>query len=264
MSKPAGKCVFCGDRRKLTKGHIWPAYAGRILPSTDKFYHIAIGRTETFTPIAPGPDFIQKTKPGHASTRAPKNTCKVCNNGWMSTIENSARYALTRLFLGDGFILDTVNQRLLASLLCLVSVRVEFSSFGMRAIPDEDRFHLMQAYEPPQGWKIWIGRFSYPDRGHYWNRYNAMHLGLGAPATVTGPEHCNTQVTTLVAGQFCAHMLSSTVWPTYLRYRIPLMPIWPENPFPLDTARMPTIGEADAIWIHEAIARHVTQGVIRE
>jgi len=45
MSRPAGKCVFC-SRGDLTKSHIWPEWAQKVIPAT------ALSAAE----IAAGPD----------------------------------------------------------------------------------------------------------------------------------------------------------------------------------------------------------------
>src|SRR4051794_37177709 len=128
MSKLAGKCAFCGERRSLSKGHIWPEWAGKMLPGGETHHNVIIGRFEAFKAKAPGPVFSHKIKPGRASSRRPRNTCEACNSGWMSRTETAAKPALIPLLEGRSTVLDTLNQRLLASFLCLVSVRAEKSS----------------------------------------------------------------------------------------------------------------------------------------
>src|SRR3982074_3142447 len=124
MSKPAGKCVFCGDTG-LTHGHICPRWLQRILPSNATHHEQIVGEMHTFTPQVAGPPFRRQVHQGRVGSRKPRNTCKECNRGWMSRIEDAARNATISMILGNGFILTTFEQRLLASFLCLVSMRIE-------------------------------------------------------------------------------------------------------------------------------------------
>src|SRR5215208_6388928 len=128
MSKPAGRCRFCRERGNLTKGHIWPGWVETILPPTAPRYTLEIGKFHTFVPRVKVPAYERRVKPGHAASRKPRNTCGKCNSGWMSRIEDATRPALTLIILGRSILLDTINQRLLASFLCLASMRLELGN----------------------------------------------------------------------------------------------------------------------------------------
>jgi hypothetical protein len=54
MSKPVGKCVFCGGPG-LTKSHVWPEWAEAILPESATHHEQIIGQFHTFTPKVQGP-----------------------------------------------------------------------------------------------------------------------------------------------------------------------------------------------------------------
>lgn len=170
----------------------------------------------------------------------------------MRRIEEAAMLIMPPLVLGRNHLLDTFSQRLLASFLCLICMRVELSS-KTRPIPAADREWLMKHFEPPADWKIWITQFegSVPiDENH-----TALQIGSSKNIAV-GMEHCNSQVTTLTVGKFCAHLYSSTAWPDFPGYEgVDLTPIWPSGNLDIEVSMLPSITEEDVPWLHEAIAR---------
>lgn len=252
MSNPAGKCVFCGEFG-LTKGHVWPDWLNNILPRTATHHEQTTGIFSTFTPEVPGPEKTIRERQGHARSRKPRNTCGDCNSGWMSQIENDVIPTATALINGKDFLLDEQSQCKLAAFLCLISMRVEFLG-TLRAIPSADRLYLKERREPPSSWMIWITRYAGDKPGEHWSRYCGMQLE-SAPAEKVGPEHCNTQVTTLVIGKLCAHLFSSTEIPFDGYEGARLARIWPMTGLALDTRFLPDITDDAVISLHEALAR---------
>jgi hypothetical protein len=253
MPKPAGKCVFCRERRKLTKSHIWPEWAEQILPQTATHHEHIISQFRTFAPKVQGPTFHKRVKPGHVGKRRPRNTCFECNGGWMREIEEATIPFMEAILLGQRYSLTQTDQRLLAALLSLVSMRVELSSHEMRAIPPSDHDWIRTRFEPPPYWKIWIAR--YVGNVAMDEQHMAMQISssMDVPA---GVDHCNTQVTTLVIGQLCAHLFSSTEWPEFGGYEgIFLSRIWPLTPFDIEVSSLPPIFESEVPWLHETVAR---------
>lgn len=253
MSKPAGKCVFCREQRKLTKSHIWPEWIESILPQKATHHEHIVGQVSTFEPKMDFPALWRKTKEGHVATRRPRNTCYGCNGGWMRTIEEAAKPLMPSLLLGQQHRLNAAERRALAAFLCLVSMRIEFSSLEMRAIPAADHDYLRTNFEPPREWKIWIAR--YIGTISIDQSYMALQIE-STPDVPRGVEHCNTQVTTLVIGQLCAHLFRSTTISDFRGYEgIHLVTIWPPHPFDIEISTMPPVLESDVPWLHEAFGR---------
>jgi hypothetical protein len=254
MNKLAGKCVFCGTSGNLSKGHIWPDWLNKILPPTATHHEQYTGAFFTFEPTVPGPAKTQKIKQGHARTRRPRNTCVACNGGWMSRIESSSMPSLTALVTAKACLLDSEDQRKLSALLCLISMRLEFIS-GMKTTAEADSRFLAREFEPPHHWKIWIAEFSGDDPDSHWSRYCAMQLE-SSPAAIFGADHCNTQVTTLVIGKFCAHIFCSTALPDFQGYEgIRLSQIWPATYPYVDSRLIPSVNDVAVLWLHESMAR---------
>jgi hypothetical protein len=254
MSKPAKQCAFCG-RTGATKSHIWPDWLKNILTPSATHHERIVGRLETFEPKMGMPPLQATKKQGHVGSRKPRNTCGKCNGGWMREIEETNMSLVPPLLLGHPHLLQSFGQRLLATFLCLVSMRIEISSVTVGSIPKAERDWLKQNYEPPANWRIWIAR--YKGEPLMDERFAAMQI---ASKTVKPSiEHCNSQVTTLVIGQLCAHLFSSTVWPNFGGYEgIQLCSIWPPSQFGIDTSAMPVITQTMVPWLHEAIGRELS------
>jgi hypothetical protein len=259
MSKPKGKCAFCGKPGDLTKSHIWPEWAEAILPQTATHHRQTIGEFHTFKPVAKGPEYFQKVRQGHVGTRKPRNTCKKCNSEWMRLIEENTIPFLDSLILSKPYALDIAEQQMLAALLCLVSMRLEVAwRDGPKGIPQSDREWLMDNPEPPANWKIWIGKYGGPETTMD-QQHTPMQI-VSSPDVTVGVEHCNTQVTTLVVGQFYAHLFSSTAWKDFPGYEgIDLVQLWPITHRIIPVLVLPTIAEQEVVLLHETIPRTTKQ-----
>lgn len=262
MSKPAGRCVFCGERKKLTHGHIWPEWIGESMPFEDKQHIQIIGHTYTFTPRMKTPRAQRIVKQGHGTSRKPRNTCRDCNGGWMSRIEGAAKPVALSLMQGRPILLGIAEQMLLASLLCLITVRNEFSALAAIAVPAEERAWLRTQLTPPwKNWKIWIARYVGARLNEHWVLHYPMHID-SEPGAETGPHKTNTQTTTLVIGQLCAHVFSSTIigedFPGY--EGINLCQIWPPSQFGIEWRSVPAYGEPALFALAEALGREMPAG----
>ena len=78
----------------------------------------------------------------------------------MSRVEEDAIPYASPLILGHSYILDSKGQCALATLLCLITMRVEFTDRANLVTSQIERTFLMEKLEPPANWKIWIARFA--------------------------------------------------------------------------------------------------------
>jgi len=251
MAKPPGKCAFCGGTR-LTKGHIWPESFSEILPSNAKYHEQRIGVFETFKPTVPTPSKWERVGTGPLQKRRPRNTCVKCNTGWMSRIEANSFPTIRPLILGEPCLVDIISQFALAAILALVAARIELIARGPKPIPKSEFDHLRTKLHPSANWRIWIAQHAGADLKDYLFRYTAMQIE-SQPTTHFGPEYCNTQVTTLIAGQLYAHVFFSTVWPDFPGYS--LIQIWPPTYPYIDTGLLPAMSDRDGVMLHETISR---------
>jgi hypothetical protein len=251
MSKPKSNCVFCRQPNPLTKSHIWPDWLKRVLTSNATHHERIIGNFATFTPKAQTGPRSSEVKQGYVGSRKPRNTCIECNGKWMRLIEEATMPFITELLGGKPFLLSASNQRLLATFLCLVSMRVAASSNAPNAINTSERDHLRLRTEPPPNWQMWIAR--YVGDPLMDERFTPMHLSKSAVAE-TGLEYCNAQVTTVVIGHLCANLVSTPTKMVDGYEGIDLFRIWPAGD-DIQFQNVPIIGETVVPWLHEAFAR---------
>ena len=256
MSKPRGKCAFCG-KPGLTHGHIWPDWLGQVLPYTATHHEQEIGRFETFKPQVPGPEHSIRIRQGQARSRKPRNTCGACNSGWMSQIENLAKPYLSALILGQRAILSPFAQYAVACLIALIVMRVELLGGNIPAISPAERDHLRLRRWLSEHWHIWIVAFAGENQQDHFSKNYAAQLEP-APTDKVGPEHCNVQVSTLVMGQLCAHTFHSPVVETGGYEGVSLYQLWPLSPLPIDTGYLAPLNDREVLWLHEAYAREST------
>jgi hypothetical protein len=173
----------------------------------------------------------------------------------MSVIESAAKAPLSKLLLDIPTLLDTYDQFRVSAMLCLISMRTEFLSPDLRAIQKSDHAWLRQYAFPPFHWRVWITRYTGDDSGAHWTRYCGIQIS-DDPTAEVGSSHCNTQVTTMVMGGLCAHVMCSTEWREFDGYEgIKLARIWPPNQIYLSTRFMPVISDEEVLWLHEALPR---------
>jgi hypothetical protein len=252
MSQAAGRCVFCGGG-DLTKGHVWPDWLNRILGKTATHHEQETGKFKTFHPAVPGPEHVVRTRQGHARSRKPRNTCKRCNTGWMSLMEDRARGCATRLILGQPQLLDLSDQDAFASLLTLIAMRFEFLG-DMRAISAQERDWLRYYREPSKNWKIWISGFRGDDGDEHWSRTYAAQLE-SKPTDKVGPEYCNVRVSTFVIGRFCAHLFYSPIIDFQGYEGVHLTKLWPRQQIYVDTSELASLSGSETLLLHEAFAK---------
>jgi len=83
---------------------------------------------------------------------------------------------------------------------------------------------------------------------------------VSSPDVTVGFEYCNTQITSLIVGQFYAHLFSSTVWKDFSGYEgIDLVQLWPLTHRIIPVQSLPVIFEQEVTLLHEAIPRTVRQ-----
>jgi hypothetical protein len=265
MSKPAGKCVFCGETG-VTKSHIWPDWLDAYLPPRAENYLQTVGEVNTFLPTMRRPAIERRVGRGDARAKKPRNVCRSCNGGWMSQIESNAKEALIPLLQGlpfandaaaHRFMLNAWGQRAIASLLCLITMRVEYTHMATQAATDQDRRWIRETLEPPPMWKVWIARYVGDAPGAHWCRHYGLQL-VSSPDELVPHHVCDTQATTYVMGQLCAHVFGSTTIPTFEGYTGQgLCCLWPLTGWDIDCRFLPAIKDKGVLSLSEALAREI-------
>jgi hypothetical protein len=257
MSQPQKRCVFCGQT-PATKSHIWPDWLGSLPLHKATRHEVNVGKLETFVSQADGPAPQTIIRQGRAGARKPRNVCLACNGGWMSRLEQLNKPALTALIIGKSIVLRPVDQWWLASMLGLITIRMEFTDPQMQGVPLNDRETLMKTGAVPlDTWKIWIARYDDLDTDDFWTGHLGMQV-VSSPREIFRPHKCNTQVTTMVIGKLMAHVASSSVMSVPDGYSgVELAKIWPVGKFDICSLSLPSLDRLEAIHLHESWAQSI-------
>ena len=172
-------CIFCGGR-PLTREHLWPDWLRRELQIQQPFdFRIEQerGGVETRDVSFRAPPFTQQVRA----------VCAVCNNGWMSTIEEAAKPILQPLIRARGRRLHRREQRTLATWALLKACVFDQLHPQEPAVPTAHSQHLY-AHREPRSDGLWIRLATYEARelGHY--AYQGIRLareGEPEPAEAT-------------------------------------------------------------------------------
>jgi hypothetical protein len=169
----------------------------------------------------------------------------------MSRIEQEAIPDATPLILGQGAQVEPDGQKRLAAFICLMTMRAEFLETKTMATSAAERSWIKDKGEPPENWKIWITRFAGKS-----NRHWVYHHGLSAsPPDVQVGASCDTQTTTMVLGELCAHAFSSRTTLDFEGYEgVHMFQVWPTGPT-INWWETLGIGDAALISLSEAFVR---------
>lgn len=255
MAKSPGLCIFCDKPGRLTKQHVWPKWLKKYnLPEDTHHYQVtAEANYRNPTDIKSSAKRLQ----GHSGARRFRKVCRTCNGGWIRQIEESVTPFVLAMMDGNFVTLSRDEQRRLSVWLALVAIMSEFTDPRTMAIPPEHRHWLKQRIEPAAGWMVWIGRYS----GSNWRQHVLRHYGMQlepSPDENVQAPICDTQTTTLVIGQLCAHIFSSTNFTDFPGYEgQTLIPIWPLNVGTITWGTSVALTDSGVISLSGALARAI-------
>lgn len=233
-----GKCIFCSREAKLTGEHIWSAWISRLLgPHVSGFnfsyYDTQTGERREWSQ----PTMNQKTR----------LVCKLCNERWMSNIEDDASTALS------GIVRDGSPVCLLSSgITSLARFSFKCAILANHMALNEEPFfspfvrhRFKDNLEIPSGVQMWIGDFQGAAR---WSgRWNIRYV-----KSSSGSQHdIEFYIFNFVAGHLLTQVISKR-W-TGLHRRGQELPLvhfdaawdqaliefWPPNPRGLATVWPP-------------------------
>ncbi len=230
-------CVFCGSAARKTREHIWgdwlKGYVRHDLKKHGMVYH-DIDR--------PGHMQVSsRIRAGDPLNAQVKIVCAVCNNGWLSRIQNDAKPYLVRLVRGERTLLGRDAQMKVATWITMATMTAEFLTYSPRqvAITAEERRAFKEDPRPIDGWRIWIAFWDEPHRipDQWVHTSSAIYDAEDIPYVehIDGAPQTNTQTTSARIGKLFFHSMSSSDpknvaiwdWRDDPRARSLLVPLWP-------------------------------------
>lgn len=194
--KPPGKCIFCGGGavpgNPMTGEHLWSEWMDdkRLLRRQSREYIQTGMYIRNYTGETSKMERHREGSPHYATIKA---VCRVCNNGWMSTLETQVQGAITPLIKGEQTTLTKQARRTLTEWITLKMLVAEHSQYsGHEAAPiysqaDRDAFKLNRSI-PDHLW-IYIGAH----KSSVWETgYHRRAGGLGFEAVPLPPPRLPT------------------------------------------------------------------------
>jgi hypothetical protein len=140
------RCVFCGCERTLTKEHVFPEWARPYLQSDGPGTHQRIEIREAGT--------TERLRSGEPATLTVRSVCAPCNNGWMSSLEQTAMPHLLPLIKGHERTLFPPAQRTVATW-AVKTALVAGSKFDPR-LPATFYRALFESGRPTEKTRVWL------------------------------------------------------------------------------------------------------------
>ena len=149
----ARACIFCGGT-KMSKQHIWPAWAARMLNEVGPWRHVTqIERDgERLEPRSWLRDPFEETT---------KAVCRACNNGWMSALEDRAKPHLEAMLRLQTQELHPEGQRTLAAWAlqtALILIHTQGARHGVAS--KQEHVFLREHDEPSHNIKVWFAAYT--------------------------------------------------------------------------------------------------------
>src|SRR3954451_18649741 len=127
MSKPAGRCIFCGGGR-MSKEHVWADWIGDILPPPAPPFGSRPLSLSQKGYSEGGRLFLEEQMPkqGDFGSKKIRKVCKKCNSGWMSRLQNKAKSLLIPLLEGEDCEIPPQEMVTIASWVTMTTMVAEF------------------------------------------------------------------------------------------------------------------------------------------
>lgn len=201
------KCIFCGSRKNITREHVVPNWLRHVIPRvSDEYLHANF----TLHPALMGPNTVAIVPQMNPAKRNIGNrqlfmVCETCNTGWMHQLQDELMPVLKPLIRGDWSHFDAQSASRIGSWLAMTVTVIAMSMPQTRGVTRLERSLIYSNKEPPENWRMWIGRGSGFTEIDYCNRVWTM-----VPRSELGkckPEP-NILITTIALGQLILHCVS--------------------------------------------------------
>lgn len=150
-----GKCIYC-ENTDLTDEHIFPDWLGSVYPRRFKRTVHTLTRPDRhvfFEPVTVHPAAEVHNHDPYTTTV--RNVCADCNNGWMSDLQNEAKYLVTEFADGKWRQLSESERELLARWAVMVSINLECRARMLTT--KEYQRQILKSGSMPPGWRVYLG-----------------------------------------------------------------------------------------------------------
>jgi hypothetical protein len=168
--QPRRLCVFCGIRTGNSNEHVFSEWTAKLLGTLAPQHQEMHARFSNENGQVVRTASRVKTLQGDAVSRKTKGTCELCNNGWMSEIENTVKLIATPLIQRQPTELNAVHQQALAVWTMLKTLVAELVFPSKRSYGPflYEWFHAHRTPHP--GSRVYVATFD-GGKGPFYNAY---------------------------------------------------------------------------------------------
>lgn len=203
--KPPGRCIFC-QNFGMTNEHLWPKWLRSHLPKRFK-------RTGYISSISAHSDAGLEHenvaagrlhgRHGHTTSAQLNIVCKICNNTWMSHINDTLKPVLLPLVDGEWHgVPDEQASLVLATWATLFTMVAEFADPRSIGLSQDQRNWFRENKRPRDDWQMWIGQYSGTRWcGTFWHTAFGRQSEVGPTADGVPKIRFSGQTTLFAAGK---------------------------------------------------------------
>lgn len=208
-------CPFCGNEN-VSEEHVWSQHLHDMLPQDGETSTWRLDLDHTTDEVHESGIVV---RPGSIKNVRFKVPCEVCNNGWMSMLEERVKHILAKLVRGEPFSLDLRAQNLLYDWIVLKAIIVE-RHYKLTVTSEDECRAFRNSQNAPRRYLIGIGRTFEP-----WH-YPLIHHGIWSAREPGGHDRTSpidTHVLTIGIGTMFIHAVLSNKVP--LRNVVSMLPL---------------------------------------
>jgi hypothetical protein len=258
------RCIFCRSIAKMSYEHIWGEWTKDHIPRKANKHHAVQVRIRD---IGEQEESVSRIRAGDPLDATVPVVCELCNNTWMSAIQNRAKPFLVPLFEGH-YDLDGTAQAMVSAWIAMATMTGEFSSKPHRivGVTQSERTWFKDTQTPPRNWGIWIGHRRMTSSEMQW--FHAA-FPISDPENIPevaddGFAQANSQSTAFTIGDLFILSISTPFpeivggwrWQNFRSARARLHQIWPIQSLAIWGAPL-LIMDAEAKRIGTAFVRYM-------
>jgi hypothetical protein len=199
-------CIFCSENRKLSKEHLWPEWIRNRISrqSNDKYLN------EIYLGEAKQPMSIEKSqeKNGNLATLKFRVVCEVCNNGWMSQLEEKVQPFFELALSEQIGVVDEAMQRCLAEWIAMKIMVAEQSDGKTMVTPPSDLNEFYLSRLIPRYYRIYVGKHDLENNTEYMRHSCTLSRSTSGPKASLGGLEKNAQSVALIFGRVLIYVVA--------------------------------------------------------